>query len=242
MEKLFTGVYTAIVTPFNEDGSVDWKGFEELIERQITGGVAGIVPCGTTGESPTLSHKEHGEVIEKTVQVVGGRCQVVAGTGSNSTQEAIALTAHAQEVGADGSLQVNPYYNKPTQEGLFQHFTKIAEAVDIPIMLYNIKGRTGVNVETDTLLRILDLAPNIVSVKEASGDIQQIKDVVSKTDDSFSVLSGDDNITYNLIEAGGDGVVSVASNVYPEEIVELVQPGYKIGDRIIRPAKVKVGE
>jgi 4-hydroxy-tetrahydrodipicolinate synthase len=224
---MFEGVFTAIVTPFMEDGVVDWEALKNLIEFQISNKVAGIVPCGTTGESPTLSHEEHDKVIEKTIQYVNGRCKVIAGTGSNSTAEAISLTKHAEEAGADAALVVNPYYNKPTQEGLYRHFKAVADAVKIPIVVYNIKGRTGVNVETDTLMRLCKDCKNIVAVKEASGDLEQMKDVISKRSDNFSVLSGDDGITLDLIKAGGNGVVSVASNLIPDKMVELVDSALK---------------
>jgi 4-hydroxy-tetrahydrodipicolinate synthase len=220
--KLFKGVYTAIVTPFNQDDSIDWDALKNLVEFQIENGVAGIVPCGTTGESPTLSHEEHDQVIEKIIEWVNKRCQVIAGTGSNATAEAIRLSQHAQEAGADGLLIVNPYYNKPTQEGLYRHFKTVANAVKIPVVVYNIKGRTAVNVETPTLMRLIKDCPNINAVKEASGDLDQMKDVIAQSPDDFSVLSGDDNITLDLIKAGGDGVVSVASNMIPDKMVAMV--------------------
>ena len=159
--KMFKGVYTAIITPFKEDGTVDLDSLKNLIEYQIKKGVAGIVPCGTTGESPTLSHKEHDEVIEKVIEYVDKRCQVIAGSGSNSTSEAIRLTKHAEDAGADAALVVNPYYNKPTQEGLYRHFKAVADSVKIPIVVYNIKGRTAVNVETPTLMRLIKDCDNI---------------------------------------------------------------------------------
>ncbi|MBN1156493.1 4-hydroxy-tetrahydrodipicolinate synthase [Candidatus Woesearchaeota archaeon] len=219
---MFRGVYTAIVTPFNKDESVDEKALRKLIDYNIKKGVSGIVPCGTTGESPTLSHEEHDKVIEVAVEHVNGRVPVIAGTGSNCTKEAIRLTQHAEKAGADGVLLVNPYYNKPTQEGLYRHFKAIANSVKIPCIVYNIKGRTGVNVETPTLMRIARDCKNVVGVKEASGDLNQMKDVIAKRPEGFSVLSGDDNIALELIKAGGDGVVSVASNIIPEEMTEMV--------------------
>jgi 4-hydroxy-tetrahydrodipicolinate synthase len=220
---MFRGVFTAIVTPFREDENVDEETLRRLIDFNIEGGVTGIVPCGTTGESPTLSHPEHDRVIEVTVEHVNGRVAVIAGTGSNCTREAIRLTRHAEEVGVDGVLLVNPYYNKPTQEGLYLHFRAIAESVKIPCIVYNIKGRTGVNVETETLMRLANDCENIVGVKEASGDINQIRDVIAQRPNGFSVLSGDDNITLELIRSGGDGVVSVASNLVPDRMTALVQ-------------------
>lgn len=223
MTKLFTGVYTALITPFNTDESVDYEKLKELIEFQIDNGVSGIVPCGTTGESPTLTNEEHNKVIEETVKAVNGRVKVIAGTGSNSTNEAIEMTKYAESIGADGALVVNPYYNKPTPEGLYRHFKAIADSVKIPIMVYNIKGRTGVNVETSTLIRLINDCKNIIAVKEASGDINQMKEVIEKSPSDFCVLSGDDGITLDLIKAGGDGVVSVASNIIPKEMVDMVK-------------------
>jgi 4-hydroxy-tetrahydrodipicolinate synthase len=223
--KMFTGVFTAIVTPFREDESVDEETLRRLIDFNIEGGVTGIVPCGTTGESPTLSHPEHDHVIELTVEHVDRRVPVIAGTGSNCTREAIRLSRHAEESGVDGVLLVNPYYNKPTQEGLYRHFRAIADSVGIPCVVYNIKGRTGVNIETATLMRLIDDCDNIVGVKEASGDINQIREVIQQSPDDFSVLSGDDNITLELIRSGGHGVVSVASNLVPDRMVALVQAG-----------------
>ncbi len=219
---MFRGVYTAIITPFNQDGSVDWDSLKNLVEFQIENNVAGIVPMGTTGESPTLSHEEHDKVIEKVIEWVDKRCTVIAGTGSNATSEAIRLTKHAEEAGADACLVVNPYYNKPTQEGLFRHFKAVADSVKIPIVVYNIKGRTGVNVETTTLVRLINACSNINAVKEASGNLEQMKDVISKAPEGFSVLSGDDGITLDLIKAGGNGVVSVASNMIPDKMVAMV--------------------
>jgi len=220
---MFKGVFTAIITPFKEDESVDEECLKKLIDFNIENGVSGIVPCGTTGESPTLSHDEHDRVIELTVQHVNKRVPVIAGTGSNSTAEAIRLTKHAEEAGADACLLVNPYYNKPTQEGLYRHFKAIADAVNFDCVVYNIKGRTGVNVETPTLMRLANDCKNIVAVKEASGDINQMKDVIAQKPEGFSVLSGDDNITLELIKAGGTGVISVASNLVPDRMVAMVK-------------------
>ncbi len=222
MNLPFRGVFTAIVTPFDENGALDSDTYASLVEKQLKGGVSGIVPCGTTGESPTLTHDEHDHVIELTIEFTKGKVPVIAGTGSNSTAEAIRLSQHAEKVGVDAVMVVNPYYNKPTQEGLFQHFRAVANAVSLPVIVYNIKGRTGVNVETDTLMRLIDACPNIRGVKEASGDINQMKDVINRTDDTFSVLSGDDNIALDLIEAGGDGVISVASNIVPDKMTTMV--------------------
>lgn len=221
--KMFKGVSTAIITPFNEDEGIDEEALKKLIDFNIDNGVAGIVPCGTTGESPTLDHDEHDKVIESTVKHVDGRVPVIAGTGSNCTKEAIRLTKHAETAGVDGVLLVNPYYNKPTQEGLYRHFKAIADSVKIPCIVYNIKGRTGVNVETSTLMRLANDCKNIIAVKEASGDLNQMKDVIAQRPEGFSVLSGDDNITLDLIKAGGDGVISVASNVVPDKMVAMVK-------------------
>jgi 4-hydroxy-tetrahydrodipicolinate synthase len=223
MKKRFTGVYTAIITPFTETGQIDWESFTRLVELQIAGGVAGIVPCGTTGESPTLSEVEQLEVIKRTVQLVNGRCTVIAGTGSNNTAHAVSLSRHAEELGADAVLVVNPYYNKPTQEGLYRHFKAVADAISIPVVVYNIKGRTAVNIETPTLMRLIEGCSNIMAVKEASGDLQQMKDVLKHAPDYFSVLSGDDNMTFELMKSGGTGVVSVASNIIPAEMSALTQ-------------------
>ena len=216
------GVFTAIITPFNADGSFDKKTYTELIEKQLKAGVAGIIPCGTTGESPTLTHDEQDHIIELTIKLVNGRIPVFAGTGSNSTAEAIRLSRHAMAAGADGIMVVNPYYNKPTQKGLFLHFQAIANAVDIPCIIYNIKGRTSVNLETDTLMKLREACPNIVAVKEASGDLEQMQEVIARADDQFSVLSGDDNLALKLVEKGGRGVISVASNIVPEKMVRMV--------------------
>ncbi len=220
--EMFKGVFTAIITPFKKDESVDEGCLKGLIDFNIENGILGIVPCGTTGESPTLSHDEHDRVIEVTVQHVNKRVPVIAGTGSNSTAEAIRLTKHAEEVGADACLVVNPYYNKPTQEGLYRHFKAVAGSVNIPIVVYNIKGRTGVNVETKTLMRLANDCSNIIAVKEASGDLNQMKDVIAQKPEGFSVLSGDDKLTLDLIKAGGNGVISVASNIVPDRMVAMV--------------------
>ena len=218
----FRGVYTALVTPFTEIGTVDYQTIERIVEMQIDAKIDGIVPCGTTGESPTLSHEEHDRVIAKCVSYASGRTKVIAGTGSNSTTEAIRLSQHAEDAGADALLLVNPYYNKPTQKGLFLHFKAIAESVKLPCIRYNIKGRTGVNIETETLLELERACPNIVAVKEASGDLSQMKNVIERTDDDFSTLSGDDNLALELVKLNGDGVISVASNLFPREMVKMI--------------------
>tara|TARA_Y100000310_G_scaffold344430_1_gene457144 strand:- start:755 stop:1636 length:882 start_codon:yes stop_codon:yes gene_type:complete len=217
------GTFTAIITPFKSDETVDEDALKALIDFNIENGISGIVPCGTTGESPTLDNEEHERVIELTVQHVNKRVPVIAGTGSNCTKEAIRLSKHAEEIGVDALLLVNPYYNKPTQEGLYRHFKAIANSVTIPCVVYNIKGRTGVNVETETLMRLIKDCKNIVAVKEASGDLNQMKEVIAQSPEGFSVLSGDDNITLDLIRAGGQGVISVASNIAPDKMSAMVK-------------------
>ena len=219
----FKGVYTAIVTPFTEYGTVDYAALERIVEYQIASGISGLVPCGTTGESPCLSHEEHSRVIAQTIKFSAGRVPVIAGTGSNATNEAINLSQKAQDAGVDAVLLVSPYYNKPTQLGLYKHFKAIADSVTIPCVLYNIKGRTGVNIETDTLLKLAKDCSNIVAVKEASGDLVQMSDVIIRSEENFSILSGDDNLAIELIKKGGDGVISVASNLYPKEISQMVK-------------------
>jgi 4-hydroxy-tetrahydrodipicolinate synthase len=217
---MFTGSLVAIVTPFRR-GKVDEKALAELIEWQIASGTSGIVPCGTTGESATLSHDEHNRVIELTVEVVRRRVPVVAGTGSNSTDEAIALTKHAKQAGADGSLLITPYYNKPTQEGLYRHYRAVAEAVDLPLVLYNIPGRTGVNMLPATIARLAAL-PTIVGVKEGSGSVQQASDIVQMCGDRLTVLAGDDALTLPMMAVGGKGVITVTANIVPSEMAGLV--------------------
>ncbi|TGK19851.1 4-hydroxy-tetrahydrodipicolinate synthase [Leptospira stimsonii] len=218
---MFQGVYTAIITPF-KNGKIDYDSYFKLLEKQIKAGVNGVVPCGTTGESPTLSHAEHAELIRETVKAVKNRIQVVAGTGSNSTQEAIELTEAACKDGVDGILSVNPYYNKPTQEGLFQHFKAIAEHSSVPVMLYNIPGRTSVNLLPETVLRLSEVK-HIRSMKEATGDLGQMSKLISLVGHKMTVLSGDDNLTLPLLAIGGVGVVSVVSNLFPNALVKLVQ-------------------
>lgn len=222
----FRTAITAMVTPFR-DGKVDEKALWQEVDWQIEEGIGGLVPCGTTGESPTLSHDEHDQVIEIVIEEADGRVPVIAGTGSNSTAEAIRLSEHAAKAGADGILLVNPYYNKPTQEGLYKHFWLVAKSVpEIPVILYNIQGRTGVNIETPTMVRLVSDCPNIVGVKEASGNIAQMMDVINdvkKVNPHFVVLSGDDNMTLPLMCLGGDGVISVASNIVPRDVATLVK-------------------
>lgn len=215
------GAYTALVTPFAQDGSIDTAALDELVEMQIRGGISGLVPMGTTGESPTLTHEEHNRVIELVIKKASGRVPVIAGTGSNSTAEAIRMTKAAKENGAQASLQVAPYYNKPSNEGFYRHFTAIAEAVDLPLIVYNIPGRTGKNIENSVMLRLAE-HPNIVGVKEASGSIPQVMDLISRKPNDFAVLSGDDNMCLPIVILGGSGVISVASNIIPSEMERLV--------------------
>ena len=217
----YQGLYTAIVTPF-KNGQVDYEAFKALIEAQIAGGVDGIVPMGTTGESPTVSTEEHLEVIRVCVETVAGRCQVIAGTGANCTAEAIELTKAAAAMGADGTLQVCPYYNKPNQEGVYQHFKAIAEATDLPIMLYSIPGRSGIEIAVDTVARLAADCPTIVAIKEAGGSVERVNQLVQALPEGFAVLSGDDGLTVPFISCGAVGLVSVTSNVAPAEMKALV--------------------
>ncbi len=221
MATLFGGTYTALITPFTPANQIDWPAFERLINHQIAAGITGLVFVGTTGESPTLTPQEHKEILRRSVEFVGGRCQVIHGTGSNNTRESIEFATVAAEAGADGHLVINPYYNKPTQDGLLRHFTAVADAAELPVIVYNIQGRTAVNLETDTLLRLAQHR-NIVGVKEASGNMAQIMDVIRRTPDDFAVLSGDDALTLPLMACGGDGLVSVISNALPRSTVALV--------------------
>jgi len=217
---MFRGAITALVTPF-KDGKVDEAALRELIEFQIANGIDGLVPCGTTGESPTLSHDEHDRVIEITIDAAKKRVPVIAGTGSNSTTEALRLTRHAYEAGADGALIACPYYNKPTQEGLYRHYQLIAKSVPLPIIPYNIPGRTGVNMSPELMARLAEI-DNIVGVKEASGSLKQMNDVLDLCGPEFDVLSGDDGFTLPLMAIGGKGVISVASNIVPADMAAMV--------------------
>lgn len=217
---MFTGSLVAIVTPFR-NGKVDERALADLIEHQIASGTDGIVPCGTTGESATLTHAEHDRVIALTVEVVRRRVPVIAGTGSNSTDEAIRLTKHAKQVGADGALMITPYYNKPTQEGLYRHYKAVAEAVDLPIVLYNIPGRTGVNMLPQTVARLVGCR-NIVAIKEGSGSVQQASDVIQLCGDRMVVLAGDDALTLPMMALGGQGVITVTANLTPVDMAAMV--------------------
>lgn len=224
---MFRGAITALVTPF-KNGQVDERALRNLIEFQINNGVDGLVPCGTTGESPTLTHDEHDRVIEMTIDAARKRVPVIAGTGSNSTTEALRLTKHAYEAGADGALIACPYYNKPTQEGLYQHFELIAKNVPIPIIPYNIPGRTGINMSPELIAKLAKIK-NIVGIKEASGSIKQMSDVINLCGKDFAVLSGDDIFTLPLMAMGGAGVISVVSNVAPADMAGLIN-AFEAGD------------
>ena len=219
---MYQGVYTAIITPFNKDGSLDREALKDLVEFQISEGISGLVPVGTTGESPTVGHDESVTVIQTVVEQAKGRVPIIAGTGSNSTQDAIAMTKRAKEIGANASLQVTPYYNKPSQEGIYRHFTAIADAAGLPLIIYNIAGRTAKNIENDTMLRLAQ-HPKIVAVKEASGDLAQVMDLCRRKPANFDVLSGDDNMGLPIIALGGKGIISVASNVIPKKMETLVK-------------------
>jgi 4-hydroxy-tetrahydrodipicolinate synthase len=219
---MFTGTGTALVTPFRRDGSLDEPTLRALVKRQIDAGVDFLVPCGTTGESPTLTHEEHLRVVEIAVELAKGRVLVLAGAGGYNTAEVIALARELAAIGADGILSVTPYYNKPTQEGLFQHYRTIAEAITLPIVVYSVQGRTGVNVEPATVRRLATI-DNIVGIKEASGNISQMAAILNAVPDDFNVLSGDDAITLPLIALGGRGVISVVSNEIPSEMARLTR-------------------
>jgi 4-hydroxy-tetrahydrodipicolinate synthase len=219
---MFKGSFVAMITPFTESGKVDEKGINELVEFHIKNGTDGIVPCGTTGESPTLSHEEHKRVVEITIKAVSGRIPVIAGTGSNSTREALDLTSHAKEAGADGALIVVPYYNKPTQKGLYLHYKEIADNVDIPIIVYNVPSRTGVNLLPETLAKLAELE-NIVAVKEASGNLEQMAQIVELCGDKITLLSGDDKLILPVLSIGGKGVISVVANIIPADVANMIR-------------------
>ncbi len=218
---MFEGVYTALITPFAADGSVDEDSLRALVDAQIAGGVEGLVPVGTTGESPTVTHEENIRIIQIVCEQAGGRVPVIAGTGSNSTAEAIDMTKRARDVGANATLQVSPYYNKPSQEGLRRHFTAVAEEGELPVVIYNIPGRTGKNIENDTMIQ-LAAHPNIVGVKEASGSMSQVMELIHAKPDDFCVLAGDDNLSFPITMLGGSGVISVASNIIPNRMSSLI--------------------
>jgi len=218
----FIGAGTALVTPFRHDGALDERALEGLIQRQIKAGIDFLVPCGTTGESPTLTHEEHLRVVEIAVRLAKGKVPVLAGAGGYNTMEVITRAKELANIGADGILSVTPYYNKPTQEGLYQHFRTIAQAVSLPIILYSVQGRTGVNIEPATVKRLAEIE-NIVGIKEASGNISQMAAILNAVPDDFVVLSGDDAITLPLMALGGRGVISVASNEIPAEMAHLTR-------------------
>jgi len=218
---MFRGTFTALVTPFRED-AIDFNALQNLIKSQIAAGIDGIVAVGTTGESPTLTHDERKEVIRCAIETANRRCLVLAGTGSYSTREAIAITEEAEKLGVDGALLVAPYYNKPSQEGLFRHFSAIAKSTPLRLMLYNIPGRCGVDIAAETVARIQDDCPNVVSIKEAGGNVDRVSELRARLPGAFTVLSGDDGLTLPFLAAGAVGVVSVASNLLPGEMCELV--------------------
>ena len=218
---MFAGSMVALVTPFR-DGKVDWQSLEALLDFHITHGTNGIVPCGTTGESATLSHEEHDEVIKAVVKAVNKRVPVIAGTGSNSTDEAVGLTREAEKSGADGALMISPYYNRPTQEGIYQHYRKVAEAVGIPVIVYNIPGRTGSKIEPETLARLSEIK-NVAGVKEATGSVDQAIDVIRLCGERLAVYSGEDSLTFSLMALGGKGVISTVANIVPKEMSQLTE-------------------
>ena len=218
---MFEGVLTALVTPFR-DGAIDEAALRNLVDLQIEAGVDGLVPCGSTGESATLSHAEHRRAVEIVVQAARGRVPIVAGTGSNSTREEIELTQHAKAAGADGALLISPYYNKPTQEGIFLHYAEVARATSFPLLAYNIPGRTASNILPATIARMADV-PQIVGVKEASGDVGQIAEVIARCPEDFAVLAGDDAMTLPLLALGGRGVIATTANVAPSAMVQMIR-------------------
>jgi 4-hydroxy-tetrahydrodipicolinate synthase len=219
---MFEGLYTALITPL-KNGKVDFDSLGKLIQKQYEAGVNGIVPCGSTGESSTMSHEEHREIIKFCVEKAKGKMKVLAGSGSNSTDEAIHLTKFAKEIGCDGALVISPYYNKPTQKGLYLHFKKIADTVNIPIVLYNIAGRTAVNIEPDTIAKLAKDCPNIIGVKEASGSLDQMSRIKHLAPANFELISGDDALTLPLMSIGGVGVISVISNIVPKQCADLIK-------------------
>ena len=219
---MFTGTYTAIVTPFR-NGKLDEAALERLVRAQVRAGVDGIVPVGTTGESPTVDYEEHVQIIELSVKLARGRIKVLAGTGGNATSEAIYLTQRAEKAGADGSLQVAPYYNKPTQEGLFQHFCAVARATRLPIVLYSIPGRCGIEIGVDTVKRLAQRCKNIVGIKEAGGSADRVSQLRAALGPRFDIMSGDDSLTLPFMAVGAQGVISVVSNVIPRQVAEMVQ-------------------
>jgi 4-hydroxy-tetrahydrodipicolinate synthase len=221
--KPFQGTGTALVTPFRKDGSLDEKSLRRLVDFQIKNGVEALIPVGTTGESPTLTYKEHYRVFDVVIEQANGRAKIFAGTGSNNTEEAIEQSKQAKKAGADAALVVGPYYNKPSQEGYFQHYRAIADAVDIPIIVYNVPGRTGGNIEASTTLKMAAEIPSIMAVKEASGNMTQIMEIARNKPQGFSLLSGDDALTLPMMSVGGDGCISVVANETPKEFSDMVR-------------------
>jgi 4-hydroxy-tetrahydrodipicolinate synthase len=214
----FEGTYTALVTPFKDDQSIDWDAFDRLVEGQIAGGVQGIVPCGTTGESPALDYEEQLELVKRCVKLAKGKVTVLAGTGTNATKSTIAASQAAERAGADGVMIVVPYYNKPTQDGLLAHFTAAAAAVSVPVVVYNIPGRTGIDLAADTLARICEKSSNVVATKEATGNVLRAQEIARLLGPRCTILSGDDTLTLPMIAVGAKGVISVTSNLYPAEV------------------------
>ena len=227
--KKFYGAFTALVTPFTANDSIDEKAYKKLIDWQIAQGIHGLVPCGTTGESPTLSEEEHCKVVDLCIQTVGKRVPVVAGAGSNSTREAVNMTKHAAKAGADAVLVVTPYYNKPTNKGIYLHYKAISESANIPIILYNIAGRTGKNIEPDLMAKLAGIK-NIIGVKEASGSLEQMKKIRELCPKDFLLISGDDALTLPILSMGGVGIISVASNIVPKDVADLVN-AFNKGDK-----------
>lgn len=220
--RLREGSYTAIVTPFKDDAhrSIDWDAYDRLVDAQVAGGITGIVPCGTTGESPALDHEEQLELVKRTVKRANGKAIVLAGTGTNSTRSTIAMSQAAERAGADAVMIVTPYYNKPTQDGLFEHFVEAAKSVKCPVVVYNIPGRSVIDLSAATLARIADAAPNVVATKEATGNVLRCQEIARTMGDRMMVLSGDDGLTLPMISVGAKGVISVTSNVYPAEVTK----------------------
>jgi 4-hydroxy-tetrahydrodipicolinate synthase len=217
------GAFTALVTPFKQDLSIDWDAFDKLVQRQLDAKISGVVPCGTTGECPTLSFAEQEEVVKRTVKLVNGRAFVLAGAGSNATDEVVDLAKAAEKAGADGIMTVMPYYNKPSQEGLFRHIRSVAGAVSVPVLLYNIPGRTAVDLAVDTAMRALDACKNVTAIKDASGNVLYCQDLLARAGDRVTVMCGDDSLTVPMMSVGAKGVISVASNVYPAEVQEVTE-------------------
>jgi 4-hydroxy-tetrahydrodipicolinate synthase len=217
---MWSGCLTALITPFRSGGAVDYEALGALVEAQVAGGVQGLVPCGSTGEAATLTHEEHAQVVRAVVEMARRRVPVIAGTGSNSTAEAVRLTQEAERAGADGALLISPYYNRPPQEGIFRHYEAVAAATKLPLLVYNIPGRTGSNVLPETIARLARI-PNIVGVKEASGSLPQVQEIIATCGPEFAVLSGDDNMTLPIMTAGGSGVIAVTSNLVPERMARM---------------------